>query len=124
MKRLLLILAISITLTVTANGQSRTGFCKKWYLEGYIYWGVTLSPDDIEKNDFIHLKTDNTFSSIDEGQFEKGTWKWNPKNKTIYLYNESSKEPLSLKLVELSNSLLIVILEDEEDSIKVKFKAK
>jgi len=121
MKKTLILLIVFLVSIINVNGQSKSEFCKKWDLQGYVYWGTTLSPDKNEKNDFLHFHENGTFNSIDEGIVEKGTWKWNQRNKKLYLFDNKTEVPLIMSVVKMSNEELIVLLEDEEDSIKVKF---
>jgi len=118
------ILISIVIFTISVNGQSKEEICKKWYLDGYIFLGIPYSPEKKEKNDFMNFKIDNTFTNMDEGVFGKGIWKWDMKNKTIYLSDNSAKESLPMKLIKLSKNQLIVLLEDEKNSIKVSFKTK
>lgn len=123
MNRVLQISLIILAFSLNVSGQSKSDFCKKWNLEGYIYWGITISPEDNEINDFLNFNENGTFSSIDEGKPEIGTWKWNTKNKSLYLYDNKSKEPLIFKVIEATKTELILLLEDDEDSIKLKFSS-
>ncbi len=105
------------------NAQSKTDFYKKWNLQAYIYWGVTFSPEDNEKNDYLNFFKDGSFSSMDEGKLGVGSWEWLPKSKSLVLKNDKTKESIQMQVVELTRDKMIVLLEDDEDSIKVKFKA-
>lgn len=87
MNRVLQISLIILAFSQSVNSQSKSDFCKKWNLEGYIYWGITLSPEENEINDFLNFNENGTFNSIDEGKSEKGTWKWNIENNLLYLYD-------------------------------------
>jgi hypothetical protein len=62
---------IILSFSQSVNGQSKSDFCKKWNLEGYIYWGITFSPEENEINDFLNFNENRTFNSIDEGKSEK-----------------------------------------------------
>ena len=121
MNRILILFIVLFALNLSAKCQSKSGFCKKWDLEGYIYWGITFPPEDNEKDDYLNFNKNGTFSSVDEGVIENGTWKWNSNNKTLYLFNNESNEPLILKVIKLTEANLIVLLEDNEDSIKLEF---
>ncbi len=99
MNKLILLLITFIGVKLAAIGQSNDELCKRWLLDGYIYNGVNMPPNEYEKHDFIDLKTDNTFTSIDDGKFDRGTWKLDLIAKTIYLFGNLSKEPMSLKLI-------------------------
>jgi len=121
MSRTFIISIIIFAFSLNVKGQSKSDFCKKWDLEGYIYWGITFSPEDNEKNDYLDFNESGTFSSIDEGKSENGTWRWDLDSKSLYLYNSKTNEPLIVKVIELTETALIVLLEDDEDSIKLKF---
>lgn len=121
MSRTFIISIIVFAFSLNVKGQSKLDFCEKWDLEGYIYWGITFSPEDNEKNDYLKFNENGIFNSVDEGKAEKGTWKWVSNNKSLYLYNSKTNEPLIFKVMELTETTLIVLLEDEEDSIKLKF---
>jgi hypothetical protein len=114
---------IILAFSQSVNGQSKSDFCKKWNLEGYIYWGITFSPEENEINDFLNFNENGTFNSIDEGKSEKGTWKWSIENKLLYLYENKSKEPLIFKVIKVNKTVLILLLEDDNDSIKLKFSS-
>ncbi len=93
-------------------------------MEGYIYWGVTFSPDKIEKNDYLNFKEDETFFSVNEGKLGNGTWKLNLENKSLYLYDSKSNKPLIFGIIQVTNTELILLLKDEKDCIKLKFLAE
>ncbi len=118
---ILLVLGLSSNI---ANAQNKADFCKKWHLVGYIYWGYTFAPEEDERSDYLHFYENRTFKSIDEGVFEKGTWKWNVKTKYLFLYEKNSATPLKLKVLSLSKTEMIVLLKDDEDEIKVKFRTR
>jgi len=124
MNRILLLITFFIILTQNISGQSKEELCKKWLLDGYMYKGVNMPPNQNEKHDFIHLNTDNTFTSIDDGKFERGTWELDLVAKTIHLFGKSSKGHLTLKLIRLLSDKMIIILEDEHDTMQVVFKTK
>jgi hypothetical protein len=62
--------------------------CKKWYLEKYQVMYVDYEPDEKEKNDYILLKGDMTYESMDEGEKTAGKWTFNVENKYITMFNE------------------------------------
>jgi hypothetical protein len=124
MNRIFTIIITILALCTNATSQSKLDFCKKWHLEGYVYWGITFSPEETEKNDYLNIKEDGTFISVDEGKLEKGTWKWDIKSKSLYLYSSKSNESLIFGIVQVTNNELILLLKDKEDSIKLKFKGE
>jgi len=121
MSRVFIISIIIFTFSINVKGQSKSDFCKKWNLEGYIYLGITFTPEDNEKNDYLNFNKNGTFNSADGGKPQSGTWKWESNRKSLYLYDNKTNEPLIFKVIELINAKLIVLLEDKEDSIKLKF---
>ena len=123
MKAILLIPVILCTFSFSAIGQSKSDFCKRWNLQGYIYWGVTLPPEPNEKGDYIEFDENGTFKSVDEGKSETGTWKWIAGSKSLQLTDSKSKGSLILKVVALTKTKLVVLLKDEEDGIEIKFRS-
>ena len=123
MNRALLISLVMMALSQSVNGQTKSDFCKKWNLKGYIYWGITLSPEETEINDFLNFNKNGTFNSIDRGMSEKGAWEWNIENNSLYLYDDKSKEPLIFKVIEVTETELILLLQDDDNSIKLKFSS-
>jgi hypothetical protein len=121
MTRIFTITITILALSINAKSQSKLDFCKKWNLEGYIYWGITFSPEETEKNDYLNFKEDGTFISVDEGKLENGTWKWDLKNKSLHLYDSKSNKPLIFGIIKVTKNELILLLKDKEDSIKLKF---
>ncbi|MDN5202731.1 hypothetical protein QQ008_15185 [Fulvivirgaceae bacterium BMA10] len=116
----LLILIFFMVITLYANGQSKSDFVKKWNIEGYIYLGMTFAPEEHEKNDYIHFLNDGTFNSAEAGKIEKGTWEWKADEKTMYL--SQSEETLALKVVKVKEDELILLIEEDGESIKIKYK--
>ncbi len=121
MNRALTILLIIFATSINAKSFSKLDFCEKWDFQGYIYYGMTFSPEENEKNDYLQFYEDGTFDSIDEGENETGTWEWMPKRKSLHLYNSKSNKPLILEVVKLTETALIVLLKDKKESIKLKF---
>ena len=124
MNNIFAITILILAFNLNAKSQTKLDFCKKWNLAGYVYWGITFSPEETEKNDYLNFKENGTFNSIDEGKSEKGTWKWNIENNSLYLYDNKSKEPLIFKVIEVTKTELILLLKDKEDSVTFKFLAE
>ncbi len=124
MNRIFAITILILAFNLNAKSQTKLDFCKKWNLEGYIYWGITFSPEETEKNDYLNFKEDGTLISVDEGKLENGTWKWDSKNKSLRLYDSKSNKPLIFGLIKVTDNELILLLTDKEDSIKLKYLAE
>ena len=124
MNRIFVITILILAFSLNAKSQTKLDFCKKWNLVGYIYWGITFSPEETEKNDYLKFKEDGTFNSVDEGKLENGTWKWDSKNKSLHLYDNKSNEPLIFEVIKVTNNELILLLTDKKDSIKLKYLAE
>lgn len=99
---------------------------KKWNLEKYKVSFFEEAPEEKEKNDYIHLKSDMTFSSISEGAFEIGTWRLDVKKKRIYLSEKGAEGELVFIINNLSSQKLVLIIDDPADSdaqyLKIHFK--
>ncbi len=94
--------------------------------EKYKVFHFTEAPAPEEKNDYIHLKPDMTFSSISEGIYETGKWRLDVGKKRIYLSNKNKKGELVFIIDDLSPKQLVLIIDDPSDSdaqyLKIYFK--
>ena len=88
---------------------------QRWKLEKYTFLLFTELPPPEEVNDYLHLETDMTFSSLSGGEYDAGTWRLDTSKKRLYLSNEREEEELILNVDELSPEKLVVILEDSLD---------
>jgi hypothetical protein len=113
-----------LILSFTAQSQTKQDFCKKWFLEGYIYYGFIVSPEEIERNDYLHFKKEGTFTSIDGGKMESGTWKWDSDKKTLLLYDQISTAPLTFQVISITTTELQLLFKDDENAIQLKFSTK
>ncbi len=120
MKKLITILILGIGFSFNVNAQTKSDFCKKWYLKGYVYWGFTFSPDENEKNDYLYFSSDGKYSAIDEGKYETGNWTWNSSGKKLYLI-DSKNNKLTLQVEDVTKNELKVVAEEDSDSITIKF---
>ncbi len=73
-KKTIRILLILFLISVTGFSQTlnKKTLCKKWYIEKYRVMWKNYQPETKEKNDYILLKNDMTYESIDEGVFNNG----------------------------------------------------
>ncbi len=62
--------------------------CKKWHLEKYEVMWIDYALEENEKNDYIHLKSDMTYISIDEGVNTTGNWTYNSEKNYFTMYDE------------------------------------
>lgn len=100
---------------------------KKWNLNKYKYSIFSEAPSDVEKNDFIHLKSDMTFDSVSEGELESGQWRLAVEKKRIYLSRKGEEGELVFIINELSSNQLVLIIDDPSDegakNLKIYFKS-
>ena len=95
---------------------------KKWKLDKYQYEEYTETPSDLEKNDFLHLKSDLTFSSITEGNVENGQWRLDVKEKRIFLFQKGVEGEMALIIHDLSVQQLVMSIDDPTDEETRKLK--
>ncbi|MFT6358724.1 MAG: hypothetical protein ACJAYJ_002950 [Saprospiraceae bacterium] len=99
---------------------------KKWKLEEYKVYFFSEAPAENERNDYIYLKSDLTFDSISEGEFEAGRWRLDAKKKRIYLSKENVAGEIAFIIDELEPEKLVLIIDDPSDSdaqyLKIHFK--
>ncbi len=126
MKRIIFTTAILFFFYATGFSQilNKKTLCKKWYLEKYEIMWIDYEPQANEKNDFIHLKTNMTYTSVDEGKMATGKWAYNQDEKYFILYDEKGEE-LRFFVDELKDDKMILIVDiDEMDGIYIHFKIK
>ena len=115
MKKTFLISVVFLLISLAGFSQTlnKKTLCKKWYLEKYEIMWVDYEPEAKEKNDYILLKTDMTYVSVDEGVLTTGSWTFNNDEKFFTLYNQS-KEGLKIVVDELSINKLVLNLAIKE----------
>ena len=123
MNKIFTVTILILAFSLNAKSQSKRDFCKKWNLTGYVYWGITFSPEEKEKNDYLDLKENGSYIAVDEGNSENGTWNVNFRNKTLLLYSSKSIKPLVFVIIKVTKNDLILFLKDKEDSVTLKFLA-
>ena len=97
---------------------------KKWELSHYSVGWFTEEPSQKEKDDYIHLSSNMTFTSISEGVFEKGSWIL--KGNRIILSNNNEKDSLTFIVEDLTKKELVLIIDDPSDPdakyLNIRFK--
>ena len=118
MKRSLLLFAfVGVSQFMCAQNSSLTvkNLAYKWLLDQYEVLGFSESPSAEEKNDYLHLKPDMTFSSISEGILERGKWRLNAQKTRIYLSKEGEPGALVFIIKAVKQDQLILIIDDPDD---------
>lgn len=92
---------------------NKQSLCKKWHLEKYEIMWIDYDPEENEKNDYIQLKTDMTYISVDEGVKTIGTWIFNDDKNYFIMYNEKG-EGIRFFVDKLRFEKLVVNIEIEE----------
>tara|TARA_B110000285_G_C14967475_1_gene534813 strand:- start:214 stop:636 length:423 start_codon:yes stop_codon:yes gene_type:complete len=115
-------------LITTSQGSNLTiqNLSKKWKLDKYKVSFFSEAPAENEKNDYIYLKSDLTFDSISEGEFEAGRWRLDAKKKRIYLSKKNEVGEIVFIIDEIEPKKLVLIIDDPSDSdaqyLKIHFK--
>ncbi len=98
--------------------------CKKWYLEKYEVMWVDYEPEENEKNDYIHLKTDSTYISVDEGVESTGKWTYNDVDDYFTIYDKKG-EGLILIVDKLKADKMVLNIDIEEmDGVDIHYTTK
>lgn len=99
---------------------------KKWDLTQYRYLIFSEAPSAAEKDDYIHLKSDMTFASVTEGEYDTGQWRLDATAKRIYMTTPTEDGELVLIVSELSAQQLVVTIDDPSDKeiqdLKIYYK--
>lgn len=122
---------ISSTILITYIGVS--GFsqdltektlCKKWDLEKYVVMWVDYEPEENEQNDYIMLKSDMTYTSIDEGILTSGKWTMHADENYFLMYDEKG-EGIKFIVSELEEEKMVLSIDLEElDGVDIHFTSK
>lgn len=127
---LLLIGSFAFTITSQESTSRSTitvkNFSKKWKLEQYSYYGYGEKPSSKDKNDYIHFKSNMTFTSVSEGKLESGKWRLDTAKKRVYLSEKGKQGEWELIISTLSSTQLVFSINDpsDSDSKNLKFHYK
>ncbi len=98
--------------------------CKKWHLEKYEIMWIDYAPEENEKNDYIQLKSDMTYISVDEGVKTTGRWTYNSEKGYFTLYDEKG-EGVRFLVDELETSKMVVNIDIEElEGVDIHFSTQ
>ena len=126
MKKILLTTVILIFLHISGFSQTvnKETLCKKWYLEKYEVMWVDYEPDEKEKNDYILLKTDMTYVSVDEGIKTSGKWTFNTEKNYFTMFN-NKRDVIKMIVDKLSiNKMVFKIDIKEMDGVDIHYTTK
>ncbi|EAY28609.1 lipocalin-like domain-containing protein [Microscilla marina] len=91
----MILLAISLLATTCyetkAQNIHKKNLTKKWKLSTYKYGKTHYKPSKQEQRDYILLKDDLTYVSLDKGKAATGKWKLNTNGKFIRLWNKKGE---------------------------------
>ena len=126
MKKILLTPVLLIFLHISGFSQTvnRETLCKKWYLEKYEVMWVDYEPDEKEKNDYILLKTDMTYVSVDEGIETSGKWTFNTEKNYFTMFN-NKRDGIKITIDKLSINKMVLNIEIKEmDGVNIHYTTK
>ena len=126
MKKILLTPVLLIFLHISGFSQTvnRETLCKKWYLEKYEVMWVDYEPDEKEKNDYILLKTDMTYVSVDEGIETSGKWTFNTEKNYFTMFN-NKRDGIKITIDKLSINKMVLNIEIKEmDGVDIHYTTK
>ena len=126
MKKILLTPVLLIFLHISGFSQTvnKETLCKKWYLEKYEVMWVDYEPDEKEKNDYILLKTDMTYVSVDEGIETSGKWTFNAEKNYFTMFN-NKRDGIKITIDKLSINKMVLNIEIKEmDGVDIHYTTK
>ena len=126
MKKILLTPVLLIFLHISGFSQTvnKETLCKKWYLEKYEVMWVDYEPDEKEKNDYILLKTDMTYVSVDEGIKTSGKWTFNTEKNYFTMFN-NKRDGIKITIDKLSINKMVLNIEIKEmDGVDIHYTTK
>jgi hypothetical protein len=126
MKKILLTSVLITFLHISGFSQTvnKETLCKKWYLEKYQVLWVDYEPDEKEKNDYILLKTDMTYVSVDEGIKTSGKWTFNTEKNYFTMFN-NKRDGIKITVDKLSINKMVLNIEIKEmDGVDIHYTIK
>lgn len=126
MKKIILTSVLLLFLYMSGFSQTlnKETLCKKWYLEKYEVMWVDYEPEEKEKNDYILLKSDMTYASLDEGTKTFGKWTFNTEENYFTMFNDKG-EGIKIIINKLSiNKMVLNIDIKEMDGVDVHYTTK
>jgi hypothetical protein len=126
MKKILLTSVLITFLHISGFSQTvnKETLCKKWYLEKYQVLWVDYEPDEKEKNDYILLKTDMTYVSVDEGIKTSGKWTFNTEKNYFTMFN-NKRDGIKITVDKLSINKIVLNIEIKEmDGVDIHYTIK
>ncbi|MEM8567522.1 MAG: lipocalin family protein [Bacteroidota bacterium] len=121
MKKVLTLTFIAGLISLTTFGQPSPDLTKKWKIKGYIYLGMTFDPEENEKGDYLQFFENGTFKSLESGQLQEGNWELRNHDQVLVL--SQAGEPLEIEIVEFTERELILLFEEDGESVKIKYGA-
>jgi hypothetical protein len=125
MKKILLTSVLISFLHISGFSQTvnKETLCKKWYLEKYEVMWVDYEPDEKEKNDYLLLKSDMTYVSLDKGIETSGKWTFNIEENYFTMFNEKG-DGIKMIVDKLSiNKMVFKIDIKEMDGVGIHYTA-
>lgn len=122
MKKTFTLTFIAGLISLTAFGQPSPDLVKKWKIKGYIYLGMTFDPEENEKGDFLQFFENGTFKSRESGNLQEGSWELRNNNQVLVL--SQAGEPLEIEIVEFTEREIILLFEEDGESVKISYKAE
>jgi hypothetical protein len=123
MKKILLTSVLISFLHISGFSQTvnKETLSKKWYLEKYEVMWVDYEPDEKEKNDYLLLKSDMTYVSLDKGIETSGKWTFNTEENYFTMFNEKG-DGIKMIVDKLSiNKMVFKIDIKEMDGVGIHY---
>lgn len=120
-----IILTSVLLLFICMSGFSQTlnkeTLCKKWYLEKYEVMWIDYEPDEKEKDDYILLKKDMTYESVDEGVNTVGKWTFNNEENYFTMFNDKG-DGIKIIIDKLSINRMVLNIDIKEmDGVDIHY---
>lgn len=123
MKKLLFLIPLSLTLTLTVAQEAKDLVGKKWVTEAHEVEGqrfATQTPD----GDGTVFNEDGTYSSVDNGITSTGTWRLDPETGKLKFKNNKEESALNVEVVVLTDEEFILRMRTKGRVMDVVMKSK
>ena len=86
----------------------------KWYLQGYEVEGVEAELTELERTNYMELKSGKRFECLEKGAKVEGNWDYYGFSETISLMEDGNIDCLDLDVIEATEDQLIYDMETQD----------
>ncbi len=110
-----LFITLCLLISYTAKAQSTSVdslLCKEWKLLAFEEGGEKIAARKDQEKDRMIFYMDHKVKSIETDNIQNGIWQYDASLKKLTVIDQATKAKMTLKIITLTNNLLIVEMKD------------